>query len=48
MKWVDKLGMNCIMKKESEISEADMIDSDLCISIGNSLYLTQPIVKYRR
>lgn len=37
MKWADKLKVNCLIKKESEISEQDMIDSDLCISIGRYL-----------
>ena len=34
IKWADKLNINCTVKKESEISETDMTDSDLCISIG--------------
>jgi hypothetical protein len=41
-KWVNKLGINCSLKKECDISEADMIDSDLCISIGK-LILTRDI-----
>ena len=35
MNWIDKLGMNVEMKKESDISINDMADKDLCISIGN-------------
>jgi hypothetical protein len=34
VKWAAQLKVNCTIKKESEISESDMFDSDLCISIG--------------
>lgn len=33
-KWVQKMGMNAVIKKENDLTADDIKDKDLCISIG--------------